>query len=113
MVYISNIYILQLLNVYITSCRNLSENQLLCMIKKLLIKGFKTLWYKKREKILMQENLIHTSVLKEFIAGPYLMLEHFYMRKAICKLRLSAHNILIELGRYVKPKSIPCPERIW
>ena len=35
----------------------------------------------------MQENMIHILVLKkEFIAEPYLMLEHFYMRKAICKL---------------------------
>ena len=32
------------------------------------------------------------------------MLEHFYMRKAICKLMLSSHNLLIETGRYVKPK---------
>ena len=40
------------------------------------------------------------------------MLEHFYMRKAICKLRLSAHNLLIETGRYVKPKSMLRPERI-
>ena len=32
--YTSAIYILQLLNVNITSCRNLSENQLVCMIKK-------------------------------------------------------------------------------
>ena len=32
------------------------------------------------------------------------MLEHFYMRKAICKLRLSSHNLYIETGRYVKPK---------
>ena len=40
------------------------------------------------------------------------MLEHFYMRKAICKLRLSAHNLLIETDRYVKPKSMPCSERI-
>ena len=57
----------------------------------------------------MQENF---SIKKEFIAKPYLMLEHFYMRKAICKLRLSAHNLLIETGRYVKPKSMPRPERI-
>ena len=40
------------------------------------------------------------------------MLEHFYMRKAICKLRLTAHNLLIETGRYVKPKNMPRSERI-
>ena len=84
------------------------------MIKKLLIKGFKTLWYKQREKNINAGKLdTYFSTKKEFITGPYLMLENFYMRKAFCKLRLSAHNLLIELGRYVKPKSIPCPERIW
>ena len=40
--YTSAIYILKLLSVNITSCRNLSESQLVCMIKKYLIKGFKT-----------------------------------------------------------------------
>ena len=34
------------------------------------------------------------------------------MRKAICKLRLSAHNLLTETGRYAKPKSMPRSERI-
>ena len=40
----SAIYILKLLNVIITSCRNLSENQLVCMIKKYVMKGFKSFW---------------------------------------------------------------------
>ena len=35
------------------------------------------------------------------------MLDHFYMKKAICKLRLSDHNPLIETCRYVKPKGLP------
>ena len=34
------------------------------------------------------------------------------MRKAISKLRLSAHNLLIETGRYAKPRSLPRSERI-
>ena len=34
------------------------------------------------------------------------------MGKAICKLRLTAHNILIKTGRYVKPKNMPRSERI-
>ena len=40
------------------------------------------------------------------------MLEHFYIRKAICKLRLSAHYLLIDMSRYVKPKSMPRSGRI-
>ena len=42
--YSSAIYILKILNVNITSCQNLSENQLVCMIKKHLMKGFKSFW---------------------------------------------------------------------
>ena len=34
------------------------------------------------------------------------------MRKAISKLRLSAHNLLIKTGRYAKPRSLPRSERI-
>ena len=48
--YSSAIYILTLLNVNITSYWNLSENQLVCMIKKYLIKGFKSFWYKEMEE---------------------------------------------------------------
>ena len=92
--YTSAIYYLQLLNVNITSCRKLSENQLVCMIKKLLIKGFKTFWYKQMKKNINVGRLdTYFSINKEFIAEPYSMLEHFYMRKAICKLMLSAHNL--------------------
>ena len=40
------------------------------------------------------------------------MLEKFQVRKAISKLRLSAHNLLIETGRYAKPRSLPRSERI-
>ena len=60
------------------------------MIQKLLIKGFKLFWYKQREKNINAGKLdTYFSIKREFIAGPYLMLEHFYIRKVICKLRLS------------------------
>ena len=74
--YTSAIYILPLLNVdigNITSCRNLSENQLVCIIKKLLIKGFKTFWFKQREKNINAGKLdTYFSIKKEFIAEPYI-----------------------------------------
>ena len=101
--YTSAIYILELLKVNITSCRNLSENQLVCMIKKYLVKGFKTFWYKEWEQKSSDGKLdTYFSVKKEFNTEPYLKLEKFHIRKAICKLRLSAHNLVIEAGRYVK-----------
>ena len=34
------------------------------------------------------------------------------MRKAICKLRISAHNLLIETGRFSKGRILPREERI-
>ena len=40
------------------------------------------------------------------------MLEKLDVRKAISKLRLSAHNLLIETGRYAKLRSLPRSERI-
>ena len=52
------------------------------------------------------------SFQKEFNAEPYLMLVNFYVRKAISKLRLSAHNLFIQTGRYAQPKSLPRSERI-
>ena len=83
------------------------------MIKQLLILGFIIFWYKQREQNINAGKLdTYFSFKKEFIAEPYFMLEHFYMRNAICKLRVSAHNLLIETGRYVKPKSMPLSERI-
>ena len=111
--YASAIYILRLLNVNITSCRNMSENQLGCLVKKYLIKSFKAFWYKQREEKSADGKLdTYFNIKKEFKSEPYLTLDNFHMRKAICKLRLSAHNLLIETGRYAKPRSLPRSERI-
>ena len=42
--YTSAVYILQLLNLYISSCRNLGETQLVNIVKTNLITGFKSFW---------------------------------------------------------------------
>ena len=60
MVHISNIYS-SIVKYFIASCGNMSENQLVCMVKKFLIKHFGI--NKGRERVLT-ENLIHTLVLK-------------------------------------------------
>ena len=52
------------------------------------------------------------SIKKNFKAESYLALAQFHVRKVICKLRLNAHDLLIEAGRYAKPRSIPRSERI-
>ena len=49
----------------------------------------------------------------DFYREPYLNLENFHLRKAICKLRISAHNLLlIETGRFSKGRILPRGERI-
>ena len=52
------------------------------------------------------------TIKQEFSAEPYLRIGKFHLRKAICKLRISAHNLMIESGRYAKPRSLPRSERI-
>ena len=44
---------------------------------------------------------------------PYLSLINFHHRRAICKIRISAHKLMIEFGRYKKPKPLSREERIY
>ena len=77
------------------------------------MKGFKSFCYKEMEEKGADGKLdVYFSIKKDFKAESYLSLEQFHVRNAICKLRLSAHNLLIETGRYAKPRSVPRPERI-
>ena len=43
---------------------------------------------------------------------PYLSLINFHHIRAICKVRISARNLMIEFGRYKNPKPLPREERI-
>ena len=68
----------------------MGENQLVCMVKKYLIKWFITFWYKQKEGKSTDGTLdTYLRSKHEFNAEPYLMLEKFHVRKAISKLRLS------------------------
>ena len=49
---------------------------------------------------------------QSFHMEPHLSLTNFHHRQAICKIRISAHNLMIEFGRYHKPKAIPREERL-
>ena len=42
----------------------------------------------------------------------YLSLTNFHHRRAICNIRISAHHLMIEFGRYKKPKPLSREERI-
>ena len=62
--YTSAVYILELLKDNITSCRNLSKSQFVCMIKKYKKKGLKHFGTKKGNKRVLTENWIHTLALR-------------------------------------------------
>ena len=103
-----------------SSCRNLDETQLVNIVKKYSIKGFKSFWHQEMVKNLSYCKLdtsdpiqvdTYFSIKYEFCKEPYLNLEQFHLRKAVCKLRISAHNILIETGRYSKSRILPREER--
>lgn len=111
--YTSAMYILRLLNINIFACRNLGENQLMNIVKRNLIKQFKNFWYQERNKNMLDGKLDTYFIVKNvFCREPYLSLEKFHLRKALCKLRISAHNLLIETGRYSKNKILSREERI-
>lgn len=111
--YTSAIYMMKILNLDISSCRNLSESQLINIVKKNLIKGFKKYWDQERDKNILDGKLdTYFSIKTDFCLEPYLMVEQFQLRKAISKLRISSHNLLIEAGRYTKPKRLQRSERI-
>ena len=44
------------------------------------------------------------SIKKSFEMEKYLSMSKFYLRKSLCKLRVSAHRLMIEIGRYNKTR---------
>ena len=102
----SAVNILQLLNLNKSSCRNLGIIRLVTIVKTSFITGFKSFWQQRGggrgRGILHGKFDTYFSVRCDFYKTPYLNSEIFYLRKAICKLRTSAHNLLIETGGYSK-----------
>lgn len=109
----SAVYILSHFNLDEKQCKNLSENHLKLFIQRKLIKDYKSFWEKERVDR-MQEGKLDTyfSIKRNFGMEKYLILDTFSHRKALCQLRISAHNLSIESGRYTKNKSIPRDQRI-
>ena len=87
--YTSAIYILQLLELKVSSCRNLK-----------IVSEY--------DQEIPQSQTADNPVCME----PYLSLTNFHHRQAICKICISAHRLMIEFGRYHKPKPIPREERL-
>ena len=53
---------------------------------------------------------IYFQLKQSFCMEPYLSLTNVHYRQAICKICISAHKLMIEFGRYHKPKPIPREE---
>lgn len=111
--YSSAMFILKALHLDISSLRNLTLNQLSCIVKDRLIKRFKINWHEKREKGIKAGKLdTYFSFKTHFKAEEYLKLTKFSLRQSLCKLRISAHTLMIESGRYAKKQYIQRSERI-
>ena len=75
------------------------------VVKRRLIKTFLASWDKKRTETFISGKLdTYFGIKKCFEREPYLCMSKFSLRKALCKLRISAHQLLIELGMYKKNK---------
>ena len=67
---------------------------------------------KRREKCNDGKLDTYFTIKQELNAEPYWRIEKFLLRKAVGKLRISAHNLMIKDGRYAKPRILPRSERI-
>ena len=103
--YSSALFILKELQLDISCLRNMTQYQITEVVKRRLIKTFLASWDKKRTEALISGKLdTYFGIKKSFEREPYLCMSKFSLRKALCKLRISAHQLMIELGRYKKNK---------
>ena len=75
------------------------------MVKSKLCESFKEFWINKRLDIVSKhesklEN--YFNLKSDFVQEKYLTIKDFHVRRAICKLRISAHDLRIEKDRYSK-----------
>ena len=104
-------YILQSLNI---NNFNVKKDTLIKLVKSKLCESFKKFWLTKRLDILSKgesklEN--YFSLKSDFVQEAYLSIKDFHIRRAICKMRISAHDLRIEKDRYSK-KYIERSQRI-
>ena len=66
------------------------------IVKETLTKKFKLFWRQESERKISDGKLDTFFSFKTVFREPYLDLQHFQLRKATCKLRISTHNLLIE-----------------
>lgn len=103
--YSSAVFLLKSLGIDIERCNIYTENQLVGMVKTRLIRQFKLYWNDERNKSVSSGKLTtYFNIKKKFNLERYLLLDNFNLRRAMCRLRISAHDLRIESGRYYKNK---------
>ena len=65
------------------------------IVERTLTKKFKSFWRQEREKKILDGKLdTYFSFKTDFYSEPYMDIQQFHLRKAMCNLRISAHNLL-------------------
>ena len=90
------------MNININQIRIYTEKELTNVVKSRLRKQIETYWNDERDKLSSGKLTTYFKVKKTFNMEQYLMLDKFNLRKALCRFRISAHDLRIESGRYSK-----------
>ena len=98
----SALFILRLLNIEVSLVSSLSEMELISIVKSKLINKFEKYWLTEREKLSSGKLTTYFKVKNTFHQEKYLSINKFKLRKAMCRFRISAHDLRIESGRYAK-----------
>ena len=98
----SALFILKLLNIEVSRVSSLTEMELIRIVKSRLINKFEKYWLTEREKLSSGKLTTYFKLKNTFHQEKYLSIKEFKLRKAMCRYRISAHDLRIESGRYSK-----------
>ncbi|XP_056020221.1 uncharacterized protein LOC130054426 [Ostrea edulis] len=81
--------------------RDFSQYRFKKIVKKLLCDKYTETWYNNRNKLIDGKLCTYFKLKEHFGFENYLnKIKNFDIRRSICKLRISAHKLMIEVGRY-------------
>ena len=95
-------FIIKFLNININHIKNYAETELINIVKSRLRKQFEKYWDDERDNLSSGKLTTYFKIKKTFNMKTYLMLDEFKLRRALCRFRISAHDLRIESGRYSK-----------
>ena len=94
--------IIKSLNININHIKNYTEKELINIVKSRLRKQFEKYWDDERDNLSSGKLTTYFKVKKTFNMERKIILDEFKLRRALCRFRISAHNLRIESGRYSK-----------